>query len=73
MVYLFLHFNQQIPLHYACHSGNSNVVEILIKQPNLKVNKQDEEIFRKSEFLEFFLMIYIKHHFIVLVNPDILK
>lgn len=54
MVYLFLHFNQQIPLHYACHSGNSNVVEILIKQPNLKVNKQDEEIFRKSEFLEFF-------------------
>lgn len=58
MVYLFLHFNQQIPLHYACHSGNSNVVEILIKQPNLKVNKQDEEIFRKSEFLNFFNDIY---------------
>lgn len=35
-------FFNQIPLHYACYGGHSNVVEILVKQPNLKVNKKDQ-------------------------------
>ena len=37
---LIIFFNQ-IPLHYACYGGHSNVIEVLVKQPNLKINKNN--------------------------------
>lgn len=46
--YILIFFFNQMPLHYACYGGHSNVVEILVKQPNLKVNKKDQNGILKS-------------------------